>query len=679
MSKRTEGESGAVTSTVAGVTSRRLARAGSTFDLRIMGRKGAEPFGRFLRAAGGFLLVVSAACERQPTTPVAEVAAVVVSVDLSTIGVGEHASASAILLDEGGRALPDQPVTWRSSNPEIATVDRSGTVTGQAAGTTTIAATRGTASGGASIAVVATLPNIRVDDAQLLQVVQSVPLIAGGHPVLVRVFGRWDRPLPKGSRRPLVRVEFFRGATPIAVDERPLTGIVTTSASAIHEVVMPAPTAGVGLNFRITVNPDSNPPEATMQDNGFPRAGQTRAADVRVLQPLKLHFVPLIMPPFLDGDISTLPDILFAVHQVHPVSTIDTTIGPAMAAEWRGTLGDRGALGFVLRQVDVARLLEKSRAYYVAVMGPGAGFSGIGFLGSDPTDFGPGTHVSGIRGSLAPLAHELGHNMGRLHAPCANPADNLDPTYPYPGGVVGVAGADLYTWSITATFPTEKPTTMFDLMSYCGPRWISDYTYDALLRWRTTEDAALRTLRDQAEQDCLIVWGSVDGDSIHLEPSFTARTRPALPRRPGAYSLSGSDARGASLFTFSFDPARLDHGETRQFLFAIPFSISQESALARIAVAGEGRSNERLRAAGAFSSSRLATFGAPRVGSPSAGRATISWDTSAAPLLIAREPLSGRVLGIGQSGRMTVAMTAGRVEVLLSDGIRSVVTTLARP
>jgi hypothetical protein len=268
--------------------------------------------------------------------------------------------------------------------------------------------------------------------------------------------------------------------------------------------------------------------------------------------------------------------------------------------------------------------------------------------------------------------------MGRLHAPCANPADDLDLNYPYAGGIANISGADLYTWSINGTFPAEKPPTIFDLMSYCGPRWISDYTYEAFIKWRTIEDSASLAAREEPECECLIVWGTVNGDSIHLDPSFVARTRPALPRRSGAYSLSGTDARGTTLFSLSFDPARLDHDDSRPFLFAIPLSATGRSELTRIAVAGEGKSKERLRAAGAFSLRGLSDLGSPRLAMATDGRATITWDTSATPLLIARDPVSGRVLGISQSGRMTVATSADRVNVLLSDGIRSVVTTLVR-
>jgi hypothetical protein len=71
------------------------------------------------------------------------------------------------------------------------------------------------------------------------------------------------------------------------------------------------------------------------------------------------------------------------------------------------------------------------------------------------------------------MAHEVGHNHGRNHAPCGATAA-LDDGFPYDGAAVGVWGYDRR--SSTFTFPTRK-----DIMSYCNPQWISDYTYQAFL------------------------------------------------------------------------------------------------------------------------------------------------------------------------------------------------------
>jgi hypothetical protein len=74
------------------------------------------------------------------------------------------------------------------------------------------------------------------------------------------------------------------------------------------------------------------------------------------------------------------------------------------------------------------------------------------------------------------MAQELGHNfIGLEHTPCGNP-DNPDPDYPvHPGfrrgsiGEFGFDGARVY-----------DPATYADFMSYCGPNWVSPYTFGRL-------------------------------------------------------------------------------------------------------------------------------------------------------------------------------------------------------
>lgn len=75
--------------------------------------------------------------------------------------------------------------------------------------------------------------------------------------------------------------------------------------------------------------------------------------------------------------------------------------------------------------------------------------------------------------SAATLAHELGHNHGREHAPCG--VSPSDPNYPYSGGLIGVWGYDSRSGSL------QDPSRCADIMSYCDPQWVSDYTYQAFL------------------------------------------------------------------------------------------------------------------------------------------------------------------------------------------------------
>jgi hypothetical protein len=79
--------------------------------------------------------------------------------------------------------------------------------------------------------------------------------------------------------------------------------------------------------------------------------------------------------------------------------------------------------------------------------------------------------------SAGVMAHEVGHNHGRAHAPCApgNQIQSVDSRYPYQRAGSGVWAYDIRSKKFL------DPASTKDIMGYCDPKWISDYTYKALL------------------------------------------------------------------------------------------------------------------------------------------------------------------------------------------------------
>jgi hypothetical protein len=219
-------------------------------------------------------------------------------------------------------------------------------------------------------------------------------------------------------------------------------------------------------------------------------------------------------------------------------------------------------------------------------------------------------------------------------------------------------------------------------MSYCTPVWISDYTYEGLMNARTAPVAATAPPVVSPLCDCLIVWGSVEGDSVHLNPSFVARTRTALPDRRGPASVIGEGRDGRQLFRYEFEPAELDHAPNiRHFTFAVPLEESARRALDRITVRSSGRSAViRPRGVLAGLSAEVALARAAvdvrRVGVEDT---EVRWDTTAAPVVVIRDPATARILGIATTGRVVVRAPSAELELALSDGITSTVTRVRAP
>jgi len=90
----------------------------------------------------------------------------------------------------------------------------------------------------------------------------------------------------------------------------------------------------------------------------------------------------------------------------------------------------------------------------------------------------PGRSALGIRRDVETAAQELAHNYGRRHANCGDP-DNVDGSYPYPGGIISTLAAGFLGFNHFANRLIQGGEAT-DYMSYCGPGWTSDYTWTAL-------------------------------------------------------------------------------------------------------------------------------------------------------------------------------------------------------
>ncbi|MBS2030944.1 MAG: hypothetical protein JST54_23780 [Deltaproteobacteria bacterium] len=142
--------------------------------------------------------------------------------------------------------------------------------------------------------------------------------------------------------------------------------------------------------------------------------------------------------------------------------------------------GDVNSQLQALRQTDGA----DAKAYYYGLVEPddtfddycgGSCVTGQSYVVDDPSDddlrVGAGQGWGGDDSAWT-LAHEVGHELGRYHAPCS--AGSPDPDFPYAGGGTGVWGYDARSGQFIS------PDDESDFMGYCDPTWSSDYTYNAI-------------------------------------------------------------------------------------------------------------------------------------------------------------------------------------------------------
>jgi hypothetical protein len=215
----------------------------------------------------------------------------------------------------------------------------------------------------------------------------------------------------------------------------------------------------------------------------FPATGEV-ALDTRKTGNLKVTLVPVVTNSHTpDTSAAVLANYETFLEAMYPIEKAEVTVGgqitTAYPINWTN----------LVEQIRTKRASDNAPAdqYYFGIVTPTATLkdycrsgctAGIGYVATltqAATRAAVGLAFADEL-SAAVLAHEVGHNHGRNHAPCApgNNISGVDSKYPYTGAKIGTWGYD----------PRKKtffsPDTTLDIMGYCDPKWISDYTYKGL-------------------------------------------------------------------------------------------------------------------------------------------------------------------------------------------------------
>jgi hypothetical protein len=260
------------------------------------------------------------------------------------------------------------------------------------------------------------------------------------------------------------------------------------------------------------------------------------------------------LPDTSAGQVQAYTDLFYAMY---PVATVSVQVRQPIG--WNGFIGSGGS-GWGELLNAMADLRQNDNAgndtYYYGIFSPASSFNnycgggcvlGLGFIGAPNDDYSRAAIGVGFSGDVSTetAVHELGHNHGRPHAPCGG-ASGTDPNYPYGGAGIGVWGYNVVSQQL------YSPNDFVDMMSYCHPQWISDYTFRKLFDHIASVNAAPLPQQQPSSASYTRVMVHPDGSTSWL-PGIALQQAPLGE----ATSVTVQTESGAEQLTGAF--YRYDH------------------------------------------------------------------------------------------------------------------------
>ena len=395
----------------------------------------------------------------------------------------------------------------------------------------------------------------------------DIPIIAG-RDALLRVFLTSDA--PNAFYRPeavatfsVAGAEVYRTTLAPEQDVRNRNPALPTfvdesSLSRSYNAVVPGEHIKPGLQLVVDADPDGALPLADNSESRYPASGRA-AVDVVEVPAMHLTVVPVVESSAPDTSIYTwtrsIADDSWEVgllRYAFPFSEFRARSRATYTTSLDLSTSD-GQWNLIL-ELEAVRAAEGGTGYWY-----GTARSRYGIVRGRAR---LGGLVSMGKPTFPELAHEVGHNLDLLHAPCGN-ALQTDPDFPHREGRIGAWGYDFRDGTLVS------PTTRRDIMGYCyWLGWLSDYYFEKVISHRASLQTDVQPVASPSPGELLIVSGGVLDGALQIKPAFRATATERLPDGPGPYRIEGF-AGDALEFSFSFTPGEDQFGD-KYFLFAVP-------------------------------------------------------------------------------------------------------------
>ncbi len=506
--------------------------------------------------------------------------------------------------------------------------------------------------------------DLRFERAYLAQATQNpegtVSLIAG-LPAVARAFVVANE---TGTTGVVVRIHALRNGSRLGTQD--LTGPWNVPLSAPDDAqansfngMLPVDWIAPGLEVYFEIDPGQQHHETNERNNRFPETGML-VVDVKTVPDWPVTLVPVVYNS-VTGDVSAANahDWLQRTRSYEPVvgysvevhAPFAYVVGPTSPSLDASNGAGWEALLYALQGLRAA---DGSPRHYIGVVHPGygGGIAGMGFLRQ------PVAVVWDGSGRTDALAHEVGHNWGREHAPCGG-VGYSDPGFPsapeYSGGSIGVWGWDRFSNTY------KSPASHTDFMGYCDPVWTSDYTYQGILNYRVARPYVVETA---PAEPVLLVRGVVGESGTRLDSAFHLLAPPSPPEK-GEWRVEGFDAEGRLLLAQQFAAARVAHRAESHFSFSLPLAEEQAANLHRIIVRdAEGRVVAERKASSGDAAAE------PEIEEVAHGL-KVAWGHGAWSSVLVRDASTGQVVAIADNAPVVIGAPSRTIELLLSDGVRT--------